>query len=199
VKYLVSRGCPSGARPRAIEPTAHRAEQPSLRPYAREQPRRPSRLRWLALFSRATVLLAAGVASLAIAGCGGDDGASFEEDYPAVSDRLVTLGEQIGQAIEDAPTESDAALADQFGGFARQLGNLRQDLEELEPPEELADERDDLAAAMGDARTSLQGIATAAQEGDPQAAREATLELVDGSAELRDARQALTSAVREGE
>jgi hypothetical protein len=155
-----------------------------------------------ALSASLRALAAVALATLVIAACGGgndDDTASFEEDYPALSDRLVSLGEEVGTAIENADTETDQALADQFGRFAEQLGGLRQDLEELEPPEELAAERDDLLAAMGEVRTSLDGIASAAEEGDPQAARDATLELVEGSAELRDARQALSRAVREDE
>jgi TolA-binding protein len=148
-----------------------------------------------------TALVAVTLAALALAACGGDDddSASFQEDYPALSDRLVSLGEEVGQAIQNANTESDAALAEQFGEYAEQLDGLRQDLEELEPPEDLADEREDLVTAMGDVRSSLEGIASAAEDGDPQAARDATLELVEGSTELRDAREALSRAVREGE
>jgi hypothetical protein len=52
---------------------------------------------------------------------------------------------------------------------------------------------------MGEVRSSLDDIASAADEGDPQAAREATLQLIDRSEELRDTRQALTSAVRQDE
>jgi hypothetical protein len=46
-------------------------------------------------------------------------------------------------------------------------------------------------------RDSLDGIADAAEAGDPDAAREATEELVQGSADLRDARRALAQAVRD--
>ena len=52
---------------------------------------------------------------------------------------------------------------------------------------------------MGQVRSSLESIASAAEEGDPEAAREATLQLIDDSRELRDARQALGKAVREEE
>jgi chromosome segregation ATPase len=109
------------------------------------------------------------------------------------------LGEEVGNTIESAQDASDQELANEFEDFAQQLGDLRQDLEDLEPPEDLADERDDLVSAMGEVRTSLDDIASAAEEGDPEAAREATLELIDRSEELRDARQALATAVRESE
>lgn len=143
------------------------------------------------------------VAALALPGvaaCGGDGGSeAFEDDFPALSQRIVTLGEEVGNAIEAAGETTDEELANEFDGFARDLGDLRQELEDLEPPEDVADERDDLVEAMGEVRVSLEEIADAAEESDPAAAREATLELVDRSAELREARQALVRAARDAE
>jgi hypothetical protein len=138
---------------------------------------------------------------LGIAACGGDDGddQAFQDDFPALSERIQSLGEEVGNTIETAENASDQELANEFDDFAQQLGGLRQDLEDLEPPEELADERDDLVSAMGQVRSSLDDIAGAAEDGDPEAAREATLELIDRSEELRDARQELATAVRQSE
>jgi hypothetical protein len=135
-----------------------------------------------------------------VAACG-DDGESdaFEEDFPALSERIVSLGEEVGNAIETAGETTDRKLGEEFDGFARDLDVLRQELERLEPPEDVADERDDLVEAMGEVRASLEEIADAAKESDPEAAREATLELVDRSAELREAREALVRATRKAE
>jgi hypothetical protein len=150
-----------------------------------------------------TALAVALIAILGIAACGGDDddgdGQALQDNFPALSERLQSLGEEVGDTLETAENASNSELAQEFDDFAQELGDLRQELEDLEPPEDLADERDDLVAAMGDVRSSLEDIAAAAEEGDPDAARQATMELVDGSNELRDARQALTRAVREGE
>jgi len=151
------------------------------------------------LIGRSAALTLVLLAVLGATACGGGDDQSFEEEFPPLSERIAALGEDVGSAIETADTSSDRELAQQFEGFERRLGELRQALEDLEPPEDLADERDDLAQAMGDVRESLGDIANAAEDGDPQAAREATLELVEGSTELRDAREALNRAVREGE
>jgi predicted nucleic acid-binding Zn-ribbon protein len=147
------------------------------------------------------VLVAAIIAALGIAACGGDDGEdqAFQDDFPALSGRVQALGQEVADTIQSAESASNEELAQEFDDFAQRLGNLRQELEDLEPPEDLADERDDLVAAMGEVRTSLGDIASAAEAGDAQAAREATIELVDGSEQLRDARSALNSAVREGE
>jgi hypothetical protein len=167
----------------------------------------PSTIGWIwrlgchAVTRPLTVLLLCAVAILVISACGGDDGdeQAFQDDFPALSERIASLGEDVGDTIETAQSATDQELADEFDEFAQQLGQLRQELEDLEPPEDLADEREDLVSAMGQVRSSLESIASAAEEGDPEAAREATLELVDRSAELRDARQALGRAVREDE
>jgi hypothetical protein len=147
-----------------------------------------------------TALVVAAVI-LGVAACGGDDGhtEAFRDDFPALSERIATLGEEVGTTLETAERASDRELAREFDDFAQELGDLRQELEDLEPPEDLADERDELISAMGGVRSSLEDIASAAEEGDPEAAREATLELIDSSDELRDARRALATAVREGE
>jgi hypothetical protein len=148
-----------------------------------------------------TALVAVALAALGIAACGGDDGEdqSFQDDFPALSERIQSLGEEVGNTIETAEGASDRELAEEFDDFAQKLGDLRQELEDMEPPEDLADEREDLVSAMGDVRSSLEDIASAAEDGDPEAAREATLELINRSDELRDARRELTSAVRESE
>jgi DNA repair exonuclease SbcCD ATPase subunit len=150
--------------------------------------------------SLAALLLSA-IAMLAIAACGGDDGddQAFQDDFPALSERISSLGEEVGNTIETAENARAAELANEFKSFGQELGELRQELEDLEPPEDLADEREDLVSAMGEVRSSLEDIASAANEGDPEAARQATLELIDRSEQLRDARQALGQAVREGE
>lgn len=148
-----------------------------------------------------TALAVAAIAMLGIAACGGDEGddQAFQDDFPALSERIQSLGEEVGTTIETAANATDEELANEFDEIAQELGSLRQGLEDLEPPEDLADEREDLVSAMGEVRSSLEDIASAAEEGDPEAAREATLELIDRSEELRDARQALGQAVREDE
>jgi methyl-accepting chemotaxis protein len=148
---------------------------------------------------RLSALLAAAAALIAVAGCGGGEDDTFEDEFPQLSRQVASLGEDVGEAIETAGESSDRELAEEFDRFAQKLGELRQQIDDLEPPEELADERDELVAAMGEVRGSLEDIAGAAERSDPEAAREATLELIDNSEQLRDARQELTRAVREGE
>ena len=151
--------------------------------------------------TRSVAVFLCALAVLVVPACGGDDGddQAFQDDFPALSERIQSLGEQVGDTIETAENASDQELANEFDAFAQKLGDLREELEDLEPPEDLADERDDLESAMAQVRSSLESIASAAEEGDPEAAREATLQLIDRSGDLRDARQALGQAVRENE
>jgi len=141
--------------------------------------------------------VAASLAAL-LAGCGGDDAAEqYKEDVPQISRELVSLGREVGSAIEAAGEQSDDELAAEFQDFAQRLGGLRDELEGLEPPDDLADEQDALVAAVSEVRDSLAAISDAAEASDPDAARTATEELVRGSEELREARVDLVRAARE--
>jgi hypothetical protein len=146
---------------------------------------------------RLTTLLALGLIVLGVAACGGDGEDEYADDFPRVSERIGSLGEEVAEAIETAGESSDQELADDFDDFAGQLGDLRQELDELEPPDDLADEQDELVAAIGAVQGSLEEIADAAERGDPDAARQATIELVERSGDLREARRTLGRAVRD--
>jgi hypothetical protein len=150
------------------------------------------------LLRRSTALVALVLVVLGAAACGGgdDDSDAYRDDFGQVSDRIVSLGEQVGQAIETAGESTDEQLATDFGKFEDELRDVRQELEGLDPPDDLADEQDKLVAAIGPVQASLGDIAAAAEQSDPEAARQATIELVERSSDLRDARVTLARAVR---
>jgi hypothetical protein len=137
------------------------------------------------------------LAGLGPVACGGDDDAQYKEDYRSVSRDLVALGSEVGEAIQTAADSSNQELAKEFDGFAKKLGRIRSDLENLEPPDDLADQQDDLVAAIDDVRGPLEDIAGAAKDGDVDAARQAAQELVQRSADLRDARRSLARSAAE--
>jgi hypothetical protein len=146
---------------------------------------------------RLTAVSAALLVALAPIACGGDEGDDYKEEFPAVSQKIVSLGEQVGDAIETAAESTDQELARDFDDFADDLAELRKQLDELEPPEDLAEEHDDLLAAMAAVRRSLGEIADAAGESDAVAARDATVQFVERSNDLREARRTLARAVSE--
>jgi uncharacterized protein YukE len=147
--------------------------------------------------ARTPTALATALVAIVLAGCGGSSEEDYRDEFEPISQDIVALGEDVGQAVEGASGTTDERLADQFGNFAQELGDLQQDLDELEPPDDLADEQDALTSAMGEVQGALEGIASAAEQGDVDAARQSTEDLIQGSTDLRDARRKLAQAVRD--
>jgi hypothetical protein len=134
------------------------------------------------------------VAALAVAACGEDKEETYKEDFPAVNDKIVALGTDVAKTIRGASTQSDEQIEKEFGEYAQRMGDLQQEADELEPPDDLKSDQDDLTGAMGDIQGSLENIEKAAGDGDANAARQATLQLVRSSAQLREARRKLAKA-----
>jgi hypothetical protein len=137
------------------------------------------------------------VLALALAtGCGESDEEKYKEDFPPLSQKLSGLGQDVGQTIQAASGSSDEKLADDFNDYAEQLGEVQQDIDDLEPPDDLAEDQDQLVSSIGDVQGALEDIAQAADKGDAQSARRATLDLIQSSEDLRTSRAKLNTAVR---
>jgi hypothetical protein len=129
------------------------------------------------------------------AGCGGDE-ESYSEDYRPLSRQIVALGEEVGRSVQGAQGQSDAEIERRFDALADELGGLRRKLAKLDPPDDLATLQAELVDAMKAAEDALRGIERAAAAGDPDAARESTIDLVRASEDLRDARRKLSEETR---
>jgi hypothetical protein len=129
---------------------------------------------------------------LAVAACGGGDDQSYNEDFAPIDRGLVALGEEVESGLR---TADDATLATRFAGYARRLGRLREQLDDLEPPDGLRERHDALLAAMGATRRDLDGISTAAKRSDVAAAKTAAIDLVRHGARLEDTRRDLADAL----
>ena len=142
-------------------------------------------------------LAVVGLAALALGACGESAEEKYQNAFPPLSEKLSGLGEDVGKAIQGASGSSDEQLAKDFNNYAQQLGEVQQDLDDLEPPDDLAEDQDELVSAIGDVQGALEGIAEAAEEGDAQSARESTIDLIQGSEDLRATRLKLAGAVKE--
>ena len=140
---------------------------------------------------RRLIVLVLAVIALPVAGCG-DDGDSSSDEYAKgfkpVNQRILDLGQKVGGSIQSARTKSDKRIAREFGSHARQLGEIRRDLQALEPPSDLKATHDQLVQALGETRGTLEDIENAAKKSDADAASTATRRLTETSKDLRRAR-----------
>jgi len=135
--------------------------------------------------------------ALAGAGCGESDEDKYKEEFPPLSRELFGLGKDVGRSIKGASNSTNEQLAADFDNYAEQLGQVQQEIDELQPPDDLAEDQEELVSSIGDVQGALEDIAKAASQGDAQAARRATLDLIQSSEDLRSSRSKLSDAVRE--
>ena len=143
------------------------------------------------------VLTTALVALFAVTACGGGGGGStedFAKEFKPINTGLQTLGDDIGKTLTSASSQSDAQIASAFSGYATQLQTLQTKLDDTTPPDDLKRDVDTLSMAMAQTAKDMLAISKAAKEADPTKVREATVEFLSDSKELRTARVTLVKA-----
>ena len=120
---------------------------------------------------------------LAVAGCGGGSSDSFTEDYNKAVKPLSELQTNMGT---DAP---------QFDKLAVRTGETRDNLADLDPPDDAQDEMDKLLAGLDSVTEDLDAVADAVRSKDPVKQQEAAKRLVESSAGVQQAETALQQAV----
>jgi ABC-type transporter Mla subunit MlaD len=120
---------------------------------------------------------------LALAGCGGESGDSFTEDYNEAVRPLSELKTNMG---------TNAA---QFDKLADRTGETRDNLADLDPPADAQDEMDKLLAGLDRVTDDLSGVADAVRSKDPVKQQDAAKRLVKSSTDVQQAETALQQAV----
>ena len=122
---------------------------------------------------------------LAVAGCGGGSEDSFTEDYNKAVKPLSELNTNMG---------TNAA---QFDKLAERTGETRDNLADLDPPDDAQDEMDKLLAGLDRVTDDLSEVADAVRSKDPEKQQAAAKQLVKSSAEIQQAETALQQAVEQ--
>ena len=135
------------------------------------------------------------VASFALVACGESEDNQFKEDYNEAVKPLSELNSDIGNSIGTAAGKSNNELANEFNKLADKAQQTRDNLSELDPPDDAKEEFDKLLSSLQDGTDDLKAVATAAREGDPQAAAKASQDLVQSGTEIQKAETALQQAV----
>jgi hypothetical protein len=139
-------------------------------------------------------VLSALLVVLALAACGKSAEDRYRADFPPLNRDLVALGEDVAAGLRDAGQSNNRALAREFGGYAQRLGDLRDRLDDLDPPGSVKRDHQRLAAAATATERALVDVASAARAGDAAAAGAAATRLVRSGQDLDAARQKVANS-----
>jgi hypothetical protein len=135
--------------------------------------------------------------ALGAAGCGGggDDADQFREDYNAAVDRLNEVNTNIQESGQSIASQSGEEIAEDFNRIAETAEKTRQDLEDLDPPDDAQQEFDRLLSSVEEGVQALRATAEAAREENQQRFLEAAQRLSQTGEKITDAESALKQAV----
>jgi hypothetical protein len=126
---------------------------------------------------------------LVLAGCGKSADDRYREDFPPINRDLGALGRDVAAGLRGAGGLDDRAIARRFGGYARRLGELRDRLDDLDPPSSVEAEHERLADAARATERALDEVASAARAGEAEAAGAAATRVVRSGQALDSARR----------
>jgi len=139
-------------------------------------------------------VLSALLVVFALAACGKSAEDRYRADFPPLDRDLAALGRDVAAGLRDAGQSGDAALARRFGGYARRLGELRDRIDELDPPNSIRSEHEQMVSGAAATDRALADVASAARAGDEAAARAAATRLVLSGQDLDEARRKLANS-----
>jgi S1-C subfamily serine protease len=120
---------------------------------------------------------------------------AFTSGFAADRAQFRIVGLDVAAAVSGAPSQSNGALAAEFGALSSRVGQQAALLLELNPPPQFKAQLDDLSGALNTVAADLRAVATAAEAGDAQAAKSAAETLVGDSATVKADDDALSAAL----
>ncbi len=132
---------------------------------------------------------------LSVAACGESEDNEFKDDYNTAVKPLSDLNADIGNSIGGAAGKSNDKIANEFEKLASKAQETRDNLSELEPPDDAKESFDKLLASLEQGTDDLRAVAQAAKEGDPAAARDASQDLINSGQAIQQAETELQKAV----
>jgi hypothetical protein len=137
------------------------------------------------------ILLLALAATL-LAGCGGDGGRLSKAEY---EDRMQEIGAELRTAsagIGDLSQTRDLdKLAETISDFQERLDEAADDVDALNPPEDVEEETDEIAEALHAFADTFGEMEAAARDGDLAELQQAQAEIARKGAEAQRATQSL--------
>jgi hypothetical protein len=119
---------------------------------------------------------------LVVAGCGGGDD-SFTDDYNEAVKPLSELKTSVGSS------------AGEFDRLADRTRKTRENLADLDPPDDAQDEMDKLLSGLDGVTRDLSAVADGIRSKDPAQQANAAKQLVESSTKVQQAETALQQAV----
>jgi hypothetical protein len=132
--------------------------------------------------------------ALPVAACGESETDKYVDDFKPLNDRLLKIGRELGDALEAADSQSDAALEKRFSALAKQLEDVNGEIAALDTPADLQDEAKGLNKALDAATLDVEDIAKAAGAKDAEDAAAATLQLSSNAQKVNSAQNKLARA-----
>lgn len=142
---------------------------------------------------RALALVAVvAIAAPVVTGCGEDQ--TFIDDYNEATEPLQKLNTDIGGAVNSDSTDP-GAVAKQFNTLAATAEEVNGNLADLEAPDDAKKDFDDLKAGLKSTEQHLKDVAAAAKRGQELKAAQAAQALIDDSAKITKAENAVAAKV----
>ena len=143
---------------------------------------------------RAALLCLAAVAALALAACGGDESSDeYIDDVNAVQNEFLDTMTEVASTPPTNPAQAGDVISEMEAAFT----TAADDLEAIDPPEDVADLHEELTTTMSDLGGQVADLGESLTGGNPQQTAQAATELQAALTEAQSEVTTLTDQINE--